>query len=146
MEDTISNDDGAPGGPLGVQIDPTTVDARPAVREAVQAAGLRPRDIGRGRMAWSRHENDTTQVTDGTHIADSTHVMVSCNGRLDGDPERAEWTAGRYGDAGGFVEVAGLTLREALEAVELLPKPLRVDGSQAEAVYPSLDEAMSDFA
>ena len=138
MEETISSAPHGAGGPVGTEVDPTALDIPAPLRDRLLAAGFRPRDIGDG-LAWNRRGGD------------DTHVMVSCNaersgGALSGDPSRADWTAGRYGDAGGFVEVTGLTLDEALDAVAVLPKPVRVDGSLAEASYPSLDEAMSDFA
>lgn len=133
MEDTISSRPHGAGGPVGTEIDPATVDVSAALRDRFLETGFRPRDIGDG-MAWNRRGND------------GTHVMISANGRLSGDPDRADWTAGRYGDAGGFVEVTGLTLQAALDAVAILPTPVRVDGSLAEAIYPTLDEAMSDFA
>lgn len=134
MEEVITNGFGAAGGPVGdtVKVAPSAI--RRPVREAVRPAGFQPRDIGGGDAAWNRRAGD------------DTHVMVTCDGRLDGDPTRPEWTAGRYGDAGGFVEVTGLTLPEALDAVTILPTPRRVDGSLAEGTYPSLDEAMSDLA
>ncbi len=134
MEEAVSKGHNAAGGPVGETIDPATVKVRPRLRAAMAEAGFQPRDTGNGCMAWNQRAGD------------DTHVMIACGRGLDGDPERTEWTAGRYGDAGGFVEVTGLTLAEALEAVAILPAPVRVDGSLAEGMYPSLDEAMSDLA
>ncbi|NUB07610.1 hypothetical protein FW320_15690 [Azospirillum sp. Vi22] len=137
MEQAIGQEPQAAGGPVGTEIDPKAVVVSRAVRDLLQPHGFRPRDIGSGvggGMAWNRRGGD------------DTHEMITCNGRLSGDPDRAEWTAGRYGNRGGFVEVTGLTLRGALDAVAVLPRPVRVDGSLAEGIYPSLDDALDDIA
>jgi hypothetical protein len=110
------------------------VEARPAVREALAGAGFTAVDTGDGCLAWCRAGSD------------GTHAMISCNNSLDGEPEGADWIAGRYGDEGGFVEVNGLTMAGALDAAALLPAPLRVDGSVVEALYPSLQQALDDLA
>ncbi|HYD69139.1 hypothetical protein [Azospirillum sp.] len=110
------------------------VEARPAVREAMAKAGFAAVDTGDGCLAWCRSTND------------GTHTMISCNNSLDGDPASADWIAGRYGDEGGFVEVNGLGLAGALDAADLLPAPVRVDGSVVEALYPSLQQALDDLA
>ncbi|WP_211112519.1 hypothetical protein [Azospirillum sp. SYSU D00513] len=107
---------------------------RAAVRMVAVAEGFTPIDTGDGYLAWSKD------------IGQRTHVMFTCNGKLDGDPEAAEWVAGRYGEKGGFVEVNGLTLDKAIEAVKILPIPMRNDGSVAESIYPSLEQAMSDLS
>ncbi|WP_448202523.1 hypothetical protein [Azospirillum sp. sgz302134] len=134
MEEAISKRPHGAGGPVGQEVDPAPLGVPATVRETLLAEGFHPRDIGGGVVGWNRRWND------------GTHVMVSCASGSVCDPARPEWTAGRYGDAGGFVEVNGLTLREALDAVAILPTPRRVDGSLAEGIYPSLEEAMSDFA
>ncbi|MDQ2101552.1 hypothetical protein [Azospirillum isscasi] len=134
MEQAIGREPQAAGGPVGMEIDVQAVAVSRAVRDLVQPQGFRPRDIGGGGMAWNRRGGD------------DTHEMITCNGRLNGDPDRAEWTAGRYGDRGGFVEVTGLTLRGALDALAVLPRPVRVDGSLAEGIYPSLEDALDDIA
>ena len=133
MEEMISSRPHGAGGPYGTDVEPARVTVPQALRDALLEAGFRPRDTGDG-MAWNRRDGD------------GTHVMISADGGLSGDPDRGEWTAGRYGDAGGFIEVTGLTLQAALDAVAILPRPVRVDGSLAEAIYPSVEEAMSDFA
>ncbi|MBP2295303.1 hypothetical protein J2851_005108 [Azospirillum rugosum] len=133
MEEMISSRPHGAGGPYGTDVEPARVKVPQALRDELLEAGFRPRDTGDG-MAWNRRDGD------------GTHVMISANGALSGDPDRGEWTAGRYGDKGGFIEVTGLTLQAALDAVAILPRPVRVDGSLAEAIYPSLEEAMSDFA
>ena len=133
MEQAIGLEPQAAGGPIGTEIDPKTVVVSRAVRALVQPRGFRPRDIG-GGMAWNRRGGD------------DTHEMITCDGRLSGDPERPEWTAGRYSDGGGFLEITGLTLRGALDAVAVLPRPVRVDGSLVEGIYPSLEDALDDIA
>lgn len=112
----------------------TVSQVRPAVRGALEGAGFHALDIGDGCLAWCRS------------LHDETHVLVSANNALDADPEAAEWIAGRYSDTGGFIEVNGLTLPQALDAAAVLPVPVRADGSLVEALYPSLEQAMDDFA
>lgn len=121
----------------GGQAHPIAADAvevRPAVREALAEAGFAAVDTGDGCLAWCRSTND------------GTHTLISCNNSLDGDPASADWIAGRYNDDGGFVEVNGLALAGALDAADLLPAPVRVDGSVVEALYPSLQQALDDLA
>jgi hypothetical protein len=107
---------------------------RAAVRMAALAEGFTPIDAGNGYLAWAKNGGRRT------------HVMFTCNGALDGDPDAAEWVAGRYGEKGGFLEVSGLTFAKAIEATKILPVPLNNDGSLAESVYPSLEQAMSDMS
>ncbi|AWK89905.1 hypothetical protein [Azospirillum thermophilum] len=114
---------------------PAADGIRPAVRIVMAEAGFRPIDTGNGRPAWFRRAGD------GTH-----HALISFNGGLDGDPQAAGWVAGVYGERGGIIEVAGITLARAIDAADQLPSPVRADGSLIEALYPSLDQAMDDLS
>lgn len=152
MEEMINSRPQGVGGPFGTAVEPDRVRVPAALRDELLEAGFRPRDTGDG-MAWNRRDGDGTHVmifADRRPSAGSADIgLPSADPSevgLSGSPDAAEWTAGRYGDAGGFIEVTGLTLRAALDAVAVLPMPVRVDGSLAEAIYPSLDEAMSDLA
>ena len=115
-------------------VDALALGVRPAVREAMADAAFEALDTGDGCLAWCRRSDD------------QTHALISANNELDGDPHASEWIAGRYGDAGGFVEVSGLTLAQAIEATAQLPAPVRANGSLIEALYPSLEQAMDDLA
>lgn len=106
---------------------------RPAVRQAMTAAGFAPMDLGDGSHAWYRRADD------------GTHAMISHNNALDGDPALKDWIVGQYGERGGFVEVGGLPLARALEGADVLPSPVRTDGSLVEALYPSLQQALDDL-
>lgn len=129
MEDAAIGTD-HPATPL----DPMSLSVRPDVRKALTAVGFKALDTGEGCLAWSKRSGL------------NTHVMISANNCLDADPHAPEWIAGRYGERGGFVEVAGLTLQQAMEAAAVLRPPVRADGSVVEALYPSLDQAMDDLA
>ena len=106
---------------------------RPAVRQAMAAAGFVPMDLGDGCHAWYRRSED------------GTHALISHNNALDGDPTVRDWIVGQYGERGGFVEVGGLPLFRALEGADTLPSPVRPDGSLVEALYPSLQQALDDL-
>ncbi|WP_448191652.1 hypothetical protein [Azospirillum sp. sgz301742] len=128
-------DDAATGsGEHAHPVDAQALGVRPAVREALTDAAFKALDTGDGCMAWFRASD---------HEA---HVMISANNELDGDPQAKDWIVGCYGDAGGFVEVSGLTLAQAIEAAGLLRAPVRADGSLVEALYPSVEQAMDDLA
>ncbi|WP_042688586.1 hypothetical protein [Azospirillum sp. B506] len=106
---------------------------RPAVRQSLTAAGFTPMDLGGGSKAWYRRSDD------------GTHALISHNNSLDGDPSVRDWIVGQYGERGGFVEVGGLPLSRALEGADILPSPIRPDGSLVEALYPSLQQALDDL-
>ncbi|BAI76099.1 hypothetical protein AZL_d02730 (plasmid) [Azospirillum sp. B510] len=107
--------------------------ARASARDALTAAGFTPMDLGGGCHAWYRRSDD------------GTHALISHNNALEGDPAARDWIIGQYGERGGFVEVGGLPLSRALEGADLLPSPLRPDGSLVEALYPSLQQALDDL-
>lgn len=107
---------------------------RPAVRDTLMRAQFRPMDVGDGGHAWYRRAGD------GSH-----HALVSHNNALDGNPDTPDWIVGQYGDRGGFIEVGGLSLARALEGADMLPSPVRDDGSLVEAMYPSLQQALDDL-
>lgn len=115
-------------------VDAKALGVRPAVLDALTDAAYEALDTGDGCLAWCRSSDD------------ETHVMISANNELDGNPEALDWIVGCYGDAGGFVEVSGLTLAQAIEAATLLRAPVRADGSLVEALYPSVEQAMDDLA
>ena len=115
-------------------VDAQALGVRPEVRVALATAAFTPLDTGDGCLAWCRASDD------------ETHVMISANNDLDGDPQAPAWILGCYGDAGGFVEVSGLTLARAIEGAALLRPPVRADGSLVEALYPSLEQALDDQA
>lgn len=115
--------------PTGLR--PDTV--RATVREPLTAAGFRPMDLGDGCHAWYRRSDD------------GNHALISHNNALDGDPAVRDWIVGQYGERGGFVEVGGLPLSRALEGADVLPSPVRPDGSVVEALYPSLQQALDDL-
>ena len=115
-------------------VDAQALGVRPAVREALEDAAFEALDTGDGCLAWCRASDH------------ETHVMISANNELDGDPQAQDWIVGCYGDAGGFVEVSGLTLVQAIDAAALLRAPVRADGSVVEALYPSVEQAMDDLA
>lgn len=115
-------------------VDAQALGVRPAVRDALEGAAFKALDTGDGCLAWFRASDD------------GTHAMISANNELDGDPQVQDWIVGSYGDAGGFVEVSGLTLAQAIEAAALLRAPVRADGSLVEALYPSVEQAMDDLA
>lgn len=121
---------GEPAHPVDAQ----ALGVRPEVREALEGAAFEALDTGDGCLAWCRASDD------------ETHVMISANNELDGDPRAADWIVGRYGDSGGFVEVSGLTLEQAIDGAALLRAPVRADGSLIEALYPTLEQALDDLA
>jgi len=128
-------DDAAIGiGERAHPVDAQALGVRPEVRDALANASFKALDTGDGCLAWCRGSDD------------ETHVMISANNELDGDPRAAEWIVGCYGDAGGFVEVSGLTLEQAIEGAALLRAPVRADGSVIEALYPTLEQALDDLA
>ncbi|MBK1838218.1 hypothetical protein JHL17_12410 [Azospirillum sp. YIM B02556] len=121
----------APGA--GLRTGPRTDGVRMAVRTAMAGAGFTPMDLGDGCRAWYRRSDD------------GTHALISHNNALDGDPAVKDWIVGQYGERGGFVEVGGLPLSRALEGADVLPSPVRPDGSLVEALYPSLQQALDDL-
>ena len=128
-------DDAATGtGERSHPVDAQALGVRDAVRSALAGASFEALDTGDGCLAWCRPSDH------------DTHVMISANNELDGDPQATDWIVGCYGDAGGFVEVSGLTLEQAIEGAALLRAPVRADGSVVEALYPSLEQALDDLA
>lgn len=115
--------------PTGLRTD----RVRMTVWESLTAAGFKPMDLGDGCHAWYRRSDD------------GTHALISHNNALDGDPAVRDWIVGQYGERGGFVEVGGLPLSRALEGADVLPSPVRPDGSVVEALYPSLQQALDDL-
>jgi hypothetical protein len=115
--------------PTGLRTD----KVRATVRDPLTTAGFRPMDLGDGCHAWYRRSDD------------GNHALISHNNALDGDPAVRDWIVGQYGERGGFVEVGGLPLSRALEGADVLPSPVRPDGSVVEALYPSLQQALDDL-
>lgn len=111
-------------------LDAKEAAVRPTVSEPLRAAGYVVYHTGGGCLTWYREINEVE------------YLWISWYDALDGDPEAAEWSVGRYHDDGGWINLNQLfTLREAIEVAAKLPAPRRVDGSMIEMVFDTLDDA-----
>lgn len=83
------------------------------IEDIMAAVGFVATKAGGGNWMWAK------TAADG-----STLCVCTVEGSTDGEPEVAEWYAGRQIE-GGFVECSEmLTLADALEIVERLPPPV----------------------
>jgi hypothetical protein len=87
------------------------------VDDIMAAVGFAAARAGGGNWMWVK------SAADGSRLC-----VCTLEGSIDGEPEVAEWYAGRQSED-GFVECnEALTLADAIEIVERLPSPITPGG------------------
>lgn len=110
-----------------------TLDAAATVDAIMRAAGYEIWDTGGGCTCW------------GKNCGDGTSINISAESSHRGSAAKAEWSVGRYGEQGGFVEIspeAGLTLKACIDLAGKIPSPIRANGSLIDDVFDSLEGAL----